>query len=207
MSTLSDVEWVDFASEETFRLGGREYPNRLIFRYDTSRYDLRTPVAEFFGTDDLEHLHLTRFYDRTQPGKKNSLAVGNALRAAVTPNVAILLQDLIYEHIATFMGPIVGHQPAPMLRVNFHGSRAILRFHRDSEYGQAPNLINLWIPITSVGGTNSMYLESVPDACDFAPLKLSFGQACIFRGFDLLHGAMDNDSGSTRISIDLRFVV
>jgi len=199
------IDAVEYASPETYEVAGRVFPNHLIFRYDTARWNLRKPVEEFFETSDLEHLHLTRFFDAKHTGKKNSLDVGSALRDAVAPIAAPILKSLIFDHVARWVGSIRSVQPLPMMRVNFHGSRAILRFHRDNEYGQQPNLINLWIPVTSVWGSNSMYVESVSGASDFKPLELEFGQGFMFRGYDLLHGTMDNDSGSTRVTYDLRF--
>lgn len=204
---IEAVDPVEYASTETFEVDGRNYPNHLIFHYDTGRWNFRQLVAEFFGTGDLEHLHDTHFFNPRYPGKKNSADVSKELKEAMGPRANALLDSLIYDHIAGFIGPIKGRQPSPMWRINFHGSRAVLRFHRDQEYGQTANLINLWLPVTSVWGSNSMYVESSAGASDFKPLELEFGQAFIFRGYDLLHGTMDNDSGSTRITCDLRFVV
>ena len=204
---IEAVDPVEYISEETFEVDGRIYPNHLVFHYDTNQWNFRKLVADFFETEDLENLHQTHFFNPKCTGKKNSIEVGKALKDAVAPKSGPLLQSLIYDYISRFIGPIKGHQPVPMLRVNFHGSKAILRFHADKEYGQKPNLINLWLPVTSVWGSNSMYVESTVGASDFKPLELKFGQAFIFRGYDLLHGTMDNDSGSTRITYDLRFNV
>ncbi len=206
-TTIEAVEPVEYVSEEAFEVGGRVYPNRLIFGYDTTRWNFRAMVAEFFGTDDLEHLHQTHFFDSRCTAKQNSLDVGKSLHTAVSAKSGPLLESLIYDHIASFIGPVKGHQKSAMMRVNFHGSKAILRFHRDREYGQTGDLINLWLPVTAVWGSNSMYVESSSGASDFEPVKLQFGQAFIFRGYDLLHGTLDNDSGSTRITYDLRFNV
>jgi ectoine hydroxylase-related dioxygenase (phytanoyl-CoA dioxygenase family) len=118
-----------------------------------------------------------------------------------------LFRGLLFEHVSEFLYPVHGYQPLAAMRVNLHGSKAILRFHADSEYGQTAEGINLWLPVTSTRGTNSMYLESDVGRADFAPLQLEYGQACIFRGGALLHGTVDNDSGSTRISYDIRFRV
>ncbi|HVJ62384.1 MAG TPA: hypothetical protein VM555_06690 [Tahibacter sp.] len=198
---------VEYASREMFDIGGRKFHNHLRFHYDTTRWNFRSLVEDFFQTDALEQLHESGHFDPRRTGKKNSLDVSKALRDAVAPKSVALLHTLIHECVARFIGPIRSIQPLPMMRVNFHGSRAILRFHADKEYGQTPDLVNLWIPVTRVYGSNSMYVESAAGACDFAPLDMQFGQAFIFRGHDLLHGTVDNDSGGTRITYDLRFQV
>jgi len=198
---------IEQVSDATSVVAGRIFPNKIVFRYDTVRFGVRRLVENFFGTADLEHLHETPWFEGPGTPKKRSLAVGREARAAIAEPAAVMLRDLIYEHIATFIGPIISHQTDAMLRVNFAGSRAVLRFHRDSEYGEQPNQMNVWIPITRVFGSNSMYLESTKFASDFTPVTLDYGQAIIFRGYDLLHGNLDNRSGSTRISYDLRFAI
>jgi hypothetical protein len=213
MASFDDA--VLFTSPETYAVGARVLPNRLIFRYDTSRWDFRALVSQFFETDELETLHLSpRFNPRTTADPlpnyettKNSWAISKQLQEAVAPAADRLFRGLLYEHVSEFLYPVAGHQPVAALRVNFHGSKAILRFHADSEYGQAREPINLWLPATRVWGANSMHLESDVGRADFAPLELEYGQACIFRGTELVHGTVDNDSGSTRISYDIRFRV
>ncbi|HYD37240.1 MAG TPA: StrG-like protein, partial [Allosphingosinicella sp.] len=169
---IEAVDPIEYASEERFELDGRVFPNRLIFRYDTERWNFRRLVADFFGTDDLENLHRTGHFNPRRPGKKNSLDVGKALREGVVPTAAPMLHDLIHQVIARFIGPVKSCQPVPMARVNFHGSNAILRFHTDREYGQTPDLINLWLPVTRVWGSNSMYVESASGSCEFEPVEI-----------------------------------
>lgn len=205
--------YVQCRSEETIDVAGRILPMSSVFGYDTQRWDVRGIVREFFGTDDLEHLHLDPKWNPHEPGltlpshvvTRNSWEVGKALRDAVVERSAPLLKSLIYDHIADIVGEIRSCQQVAMMRVNFHGSRAILRFHKDQEYGQQPNVINVWLPVTSVYGSNSMYVESYPGLSDFTPVELEYGQGLMFYGTDLLHGTLDNVSGGTRISYDFRF--
>lgn len=202
-------------SDETIELAGRILPRQSVFSYDTARWDLRGPVERFFGTGELETLHLDPNWNPHDPGlalpshvvMKNSWDAGKALHGAVSAGETPTLKSLIYDHVARFVGAIRSCQEVAMMRVNFHGSKAILRFHTDEEYGQRPNTVNLWIPVTSVYGSNSMYVESSPGRSDFKPVELEYGQALMFYGTDLLHGTLDNVSGGTRISYDLRFSI
>jgi hypothetical protein len=198
---------------QTARVAERELPLSSIFAYDTSRWDLRAIVAEFFGTDALEALHLDPRWNPQDAGLKlphhfvtrNSWEVSKALRESVIERSMPVIQSLVFDHIAAFAGPIRSCQPLAMMRVNFHGSRAILRFHRDAEYGQRTNVMNVWLPVTRVYGGNSMYVESAPGLSDFKPLELEYGEAFMFYGTEMLHGTLDNLSGGTRISYDFRF--
>jgi hypothetical protein len=204
-----------FASTETYTIGSYTLPNYLIFDYDPVRWDFRALVSDFFGTDNLEQLHLLpQFNPRNTTNQlpnyevtQNSWTISKALKAAVAPLAENLFRSLLYDHVATFLFPIFGYQSLAGMRVNLHGSKAVLRFHADTEYGQTPEGINLWLPVTKVWGSNRMYLESDVGRGDFTPLQLEYGQACIFYGSELIHGTVDNDSGSTRVSYDIRFRV
>lgn len=199
--------------EERVEVAGRDMPMRATFPYDIARWGLRGIVADFFGTDALETLHLDPRWNPHEPGHrlpsnqvmKNSWDVSKTLRAAVIERCAPLLRSLVFDCVQELVGPIRSCQELAMMRVNFHGSRAILRFHNDREYGQLPRVVNLWLPITRVHGSNSMYVESSPGRSDFAPVELDYGQAFLFYGTELLHGTLDNLSGGTRITFDFRF--
>ena len=204
---------VSFASRETYAVGACVLPNQMIFHFDTERWNFRSLVSTFFNTHDLEHLHLNpAFNPLTQQhpapnyeATRNSWAASKNLKEAVSAAAEPIFRDLLHGLVADFFHPIASFQPRAAVRVNFHGSKAILRFHTDAEYGQDLEAVNLWLPITSAFGSNSMYLESDVGRGDYTPLQLSYGQACLFRGTELMHGTKDNDSGSTRISFDLRF--
>ncbi|GAA0707426.1 hypothetical protein GCM10009105_06220 [Dokdonella soli] len=65
--------------------------------------------------------------------------------------------------------------------------------------------VNIWLPVTKVYGSNSMYVESAPGLSDFKPVELEYDEAFMFYGTEIVHGALDNLSGGTRISYDFRF--
>lgn len=200
-------------SEETIAVAGHDLPLSSIFAYDSELWNLRAIVSEFFGTDALESLHCDPRWNPRDEGlslphhfiTRNSWDAGKALREAVIERSMPIIKSLVFDHIASFVGPIRSCQPLAMMRVNFHGSRAILRFHRDQEYGQQPNTINVWLPVTRVYGGNSMYVESAPGLSDFKPVELEYGEALMFYGTEMVHGTLDNLSGGTRISYDFRF--
>ncbi|WP_010543951.1 StrG-like protein [Sphingomonas elodea] len=202
-------------SEHDVTLGANRLPMAFSFDYDVRRWDLRAIVRDYFGTDALETLHEDPRWNPPDPVHappntatlQNSWDVSKALRAAVIDRVMPVLDSLIHHRIADFVERIVSHQPQAMMRVNFHGSRAILRFHTDREYGQRDRALNIWLPVTRVYGSNSLYFESAPGLSDFKPVVLDYGQALLFYGTELQHGTLDNMSGGTRISLDFRVSV
>jgi len=57
-----------------------------------------------------------------------------------------------------------------------------------------------------VGPTgNTLWVESDYGLRDFQPVDVPYGAALIFDGGSLEHGTVNNDTHSTRISIDFRF--
>ena len=50
---------------------------------------------------------------------------------------------------------------------------ATIKTHRDADYpGHHPAEINFWTPLTAVSDSSALWLESSPDAADFAPRNL-----------------------------------
>lgn len=48
--------------------------------------------------------------------------------------------------------------------------------HSDASYGHHPCSINFYIPLTTIGGTASLFLESRPGAEDWHPIEGSYGE-------------------------------
>ena len=57
--------------------------------------------------------------------------------------------------------------------------------------------VNLWLPLTTVGGSNSLWVESAPGRADFAPLEMEYGECCAFYG-NQCRCAGAGDSGQAR---------
>jgi ectoine hydroxylase-related dioxygenase (phytanoyl-CoA dioxygenase family) len=61
------------------------------------------------------------------------------------------------------------------------------------------------VPLTTVGGSNSIYIESECGSEDYHPVSLEPGQILLFDAFHLKHGSLRNDTATTRVSFDFRF--
>lgn len=126
-----------------------------------------------------------------------------------------------------FHTPYTRFQSIPSIRIQMPGDKSV-DFHADVFYGHGNNIVNYWMPITSVYGNNSMFVlteedsknliketkklkESVIDfnkKCHMAskPLEINYGQIFKFNS-RTLHGTVFNDTDDSRVSIDFRMVV
>lgn len=189
-----------------------------VFKYDAGRWPLREWVERVLGTTELERLHeLPLDPPQLPPGPESELlivqraalamSVAEHLRGALDAAAVKLFADFVYEELPPRFGPVLRHQARPVFRVHMDGGHSISGFHRDRDWGQASNVWNLWLPFTDVWGTNGIWIESEEGVGDHAPITLACGEAMVFRGADLAHGSVRNDSGSTRVSCDIRFAI
>ena len=66
--------------------------------------------------------------------------------------------------------------------------------------------VNFWLPVTSVFGSNTLWLESEPGAGDFRPMELSAGELLRFNGYECRHYTMPNETAASRVSFDWRAI-
>ena len=82
-----------------------------------------------------------------------------------------------------------------------------IKLHCDLEYPFHTNCeINFWIPFTRVWGSNTLHSESSPGCGDFHPFELEPGQGVRFCGNTCRHFTQANQTGSTRVSFDMRVI-
>ena len=144
--------------------------------------------------------------------KRRDLAISTF---ATSPSFLSFL-SLYEQFVATVVAPIfptlyseLVYQYPPTLRVQLGDcpDRTSGRLHSDSEYSPLQvHELNIWTPITTVSGSNTLYLESAPLAGDFAPIVMSNGSAALFWGHKCRHYITPNASPVTRVSFDLRIV-
>jgi hypothetical protein len=97
--------------------------------------------------------------------------------------------------------------PAAFLHKHYFESYRPGLFHRDKDYGLLPGTVNLWIPVTDVGGANSVWIGgSALRGRDALPVEMKMGQCLFLDGASRRHGAVWNTSPTTRVSFDIRFL-
>jgi hypothetical protein len=113
--------------------------------------------------------------------------------------------DVVAPHINDPQGLL--YQFPPTLRISMPAAHAYIKPHRDGDYKfHQEQEVNFWVPVTSVFGNNTLFIESAPDAQDFHPLELQYGQMARFWGYACKHYTVPNDSDHTRVSFDFRVI-
>lgn len=104
-------------------------------------------------------------------------------------------------------GDAIYYQRPPTLRVAMPSVAATIGIHRDADYPRhQPAEINWWCPLVDVADSSALWLESAPGRGDFAPRALRVGEALRFNGSLCRHHTVANQSGTTRVSFDLRAI-
>jgi hypothetical protein len=131
--------------------------------------------------------------------------------AALLPSRRLAFEALLRRFVREQVAPLLGcgaddvaYQAAPTLRVSHPSEIPAGHPHCDSEYGHQPAEMNIWLPLTEVWGGNTLHAESAPGRGDFAPFELGYGRFVWFWGNQCRHYATANDTGFTRVSLDLR---
>jgi hypothetical protein len=178
----------------------------LILSYPLERIDFRPWAESILSVERLEDLHLrpdpvpfANYVERLEH-------YANLLRNDFDSVRAQYLE--LVNLVAPLLGGVELRQAVPSMRCHLAGAGTVSAFHRDGDpkYRITPGLINGWVPLTTVGGANSLYVESSPGSGDHRPLELTPGQIVIFDAFHLEHGSYPNRTESTRVSFDFRFM-
>ncbi len=178
-----------------------------VLTYDPAEIGLTDWAKSVFGVEELENLHLLpdpvvfknyveRLYFRVNQLKDNVNAISDAL---------VRIKD---EVLVPFVGEIDRFQIPPSIRCHLAGAGTASAFHKDGEskYGVSANSLNLWIPLTRTWGNNSIHIEDGIDSKKYRAIDLNPGEILVFDAYNLTHGSYPNDTGSSRVSIDIRFV-
>jgi len=97
------------------------------------------------------------------------------------------------------------YQRPPTLRLQPGPARAMVRNHRDSDYGHQPGELNYWIPLTDIALTGvDLWAESDSDMGDYSPLGTQLGEVSSFHGTACRHYVNRNETPYTRASLDFR---
>ncbi|CAN5256214.1 hypothetical protein BH10ACI1_BH10ACI1_07480 [soil metagenome] len=174
-----------------------------IIKYETEKYDFRAWASNVLGVTQLEKIHerddLKNFTDVVK-----QIAVCRDELDNNFKDCAPIYNEFVKSAIAPLYDGVKAFQIPPTFRFHYSG-RGSSSFHRDRDYGVNINRLNLWLPLTRVWGTNSIWIESEEGKKDFQPVELEYGQALIFDGPNLWHGSKFNLTDSSRVSFDFRF--
>ena len=113
-----------------------------------------------------------------------------------------LLRDVVLPQLADPRGLLFQRRPTFRCHVA-GGGEATGVAHRDVDNGHPSAEINYWLPLTRVGGSNSLYSESAPGLADYAPFESGYGQLTRFWGAQCMHYTLPNETDRTRVSFDV----
>ena len=178
----------------------------LVTTYPLDRIDFRPWAQSTLGVGRLEDLHL-----RPDPEPFDNYVMRlNYYKGLLTDNFHGVLEQYLdlARQVGAMFGGMVLRQKPPSFRCHLSGAGSASSFHRDGDpgYGITPGVINVWVPLTTVSGTNSIFIESSPGSEDFHAVVLRPGQMLLFDGFHLKHGSHANSTAATRVSFDFRFL-
>jgi hypothetical protein len=136
--------------------------------------------------------------------------------------------EVYYKFITEYIKPLFTNtsedklivQKTPNLRISFPNLTAIGKFsyetgsviglHKDSDFGHHEEEINIIIPLTNMFDSNSLYYEPTPDSKistnDYLNLNVNTNEFFVEKLNKLLHFNKINDTGLTRLSLDLRII-
>jgi len=187
--------------------------------YDTARYPFAELVAEALGLSDpaaLATLHETSDGRKAQanPPRAGQCAFRRRWRTwldkepGARARLNAMFRAFVEEEVVRHFGEPAIYQADPTLRVHIAGTgRALGVPHVDADYFHQPAELNYWLPLTPCWGANTLWCESRRGAADYAPFTLQgAGRYQRFWGNQLRHFTLPNDTGSTRVSFDLRCV-
>jgi sporadic carbohydrate cluster protein (TIGR04323 family) len=137
-----------------------------------------------------------------------------------------LYDDLCSSIVVDLFAGKAAYQAVPSVRIQMPGQISV-NYHTDEWYGHGHEVQNFWLPLTEVGGTNSMFVtdeatsrritqqisdgrKSIVEMNELArsvcsPLNLSFGEIFHFNS-RIIHGTEINGTDKTRVSFDFRML-
>ncbi|KAL7460198.1 hypothetical protein ACHAXS_000661 [Conticribra weissflogii] len=184
-----------------------------VFYFDTKHYELREAFKTSCGLPskiDLAQIHthggssikadmMTSF--RSDPSYFQAV-YDHFVRSVCAPLVASMAKEHGNgnDHIDE-----IYYQSFPCVRVVRPGEFSIGP-HADCAYGHHPCSINFYVPLTQIGGSASLYLESKPGSEDWHPIEGNYGVVKHFAGAICSHWTPENHGDTTRVSFDFRLI-
>ena len=127
-----------------------------------------------------------------------------------------------FKNIQLLLGPDLAIQRKINLSIHMPNDKtAVLPIHSDSDSGDTPFQLNLWIPLTDCRGSNSMQIYPLEETYKYYDsfasghinknlqynqdysINIDYGSYLLFPPC-ILHGNVENTSPYTRISLNVR---
>eukprot|EP00397_Hematodinium_sp_SG-2012_P001473 GEMP01001476.1.p1 GENE.GEMP01001476.1~~GEMP01001476.1.p1 ORF type:complete len:1431 (+),score=332.07 GEMP01001476.1:293-4585(+) len=201
-----------------------EFQQEIILPYDIETFDFVRLVIALLGEPaeiDLSMLHKTERFISLRKCYGNTIGprinpwngrfLGARRKGSTTEGSWDAFIDMYHDFVRTavldnLQTDCVAFQACPSFRCHLPQTGAVGRPHCDADYHHTPSEVNFWVPLTSVWGTNSLQTESRKGLGDFHAVCAEPGQCLRFYGNQVWHYNVNNDTDSTRVSIDFRVI-
>eukprot|EP00934_Nitzschia_sp_Nitz4_P007742 Nitzschia sp. Nitz4//scaffold226_size53432//28383//30972//NITZ4_006701-RA/size53432-augustus-gene-0.62-mRNA-1//-1//CDS//3329542751//7732//frame0 len=174
--------------------------------YDVHQHPLKTELLQDFQLPkdyDLSQIHL----DPDQKEKALQTLTSQPMPSSFLQTYDTFVRTVCAPHLAALYDGCdeIYYQAFPCLRMVQPHDFSIGP-HADSAYGHHPCSVNYYLPLTQIGGSSSLFLESRPGAEDWHPIEGNYGYIKHFAGATNLHWTCENLTGYTRVSLDFRLI-
>mmetsp|Transcript_138110 Transcript_138110/g.440485 ORF Transcript_138110/g.440485 Transcript_138110/m.440485 type:complete len:433 (+) Transcript_138110:59-1357(+) len=185
-----------------------------VLEYSVAEFPFERHVRlAFFGEEGasrappLDQLHLMsetkQRSRRSQVMARPSMVTGLIDHPGFVETYHKFIRDVVRPHLEE---DYVVFEHSPNLRVHAAGGRSITGPHRDLDHQHSPYEVNFWLPLVQTRASASMWAESAPGKGDFHPFEVDYGQVMRFYGNQCMHYTLDNETDTTRVSLDFRVV-
>lgn len=188
----------------------------VIIQYNINKFYFKNVLENLFNVSSLENIHnevksLEGFDGDV--GRDSQSTLHDLFYTTIKKEYSILrkLWDrFLFEVVLRNFGNETSYivQKLPNIRIHIPGSKAINRWHCDSDNDHRHPLgeINCILPLTEMYGSNSVWRESKQNLGDFKAFELSLGDLAFWNGNTCIHGNKVNKTDITRVSFDFRLL-
>jgi hypothetical protein len=183
------------------------------FKFEREEFGLRDAflrvldLEETFPLSELHTVHAYRADDRDEKMNLMKNFTIDSKRLHFHEAFDKFFLAVIAKHVGSVMPDesILYYQSFPCLRVVRPGEFSI-GVHSDTSYGFSQANINFYVPLTSIRGSNSLVLESMPGLEDWDDICADYGSVVRFYGALCAHFTPENTTNQTRVSLDFRVI-
>lgn len=177
----------------------------VTIAYDTCRWPFADALCQALGVASLRDLPQG---DPADPRAASDLNQQFRRQLAALPldaPVMDLYRGFAEVALVILFGSPLSHTQRPVLRVQVAHSPSISAPHRDVDYTERWDYLNVWLPMVDVPAELGLRVESSYGAGTMTARALRYGQALLFDGSALEHFSPANTSDLPRVSMDFRF--
>jgi len=187
----------------------RRSGDHIVVGYDLVKFDFRGYFETLYGSRDLEHLESASHSGMGLQDVETDLH--KKFYTDIKTNTAFKeLYCNFIRHIYMQYYPdeqFLIYQSFPSVRFQFKNNTAVPPHYDSDHIGRHPvGERNFLVPITSMYGTNRLFIESEPGRKDFEGVTLNTGELFMFNGNRCTHYNQVNTEPTIRISLDFRTI-